>query len=87
MEKERSKSNSEKYPEAWEFWIENARNMEDEEEVVLGKYRIPKPDMSGDFLYHDDVGILFLIFKKHFYKIDINSPSVYGKMQYIVQNF
>lgn len=81
------KSNSEKYPEAWAFFIEHARNMEDEPEVIHGKYRIPKPDRSGDFLYSHCPGELFWKFKNFFYHVDINSPSVYGKIQYIVQNF
>lgn len=84
MERE---SNSEKYPEAWQFFIEHARNMRNEPESRLGKYRVPKPDMSGDFLYHDRVEILFHIFKNEYYKPSINSHSVYGKIQYIVENF
>jgi hypothetical protein len=81
------KSNSEKYPEAWEFFIEHARNMENEPECKLGKYRIPKPDLSGQFLYHDRVEMLFQIFKDEFYKPSLNSPSIYGKIQYIVETF
>jgi hypothetical protein len=79
--------NSKKYPEAWNFFIEHARNMENTEFEHLGKYRIPKPNMSGDFIYHDKVEMLFQVFKDEFYKPSISSPSVYGKIQYIVGNF
>jgi hypothetical protein len=80
-------SNSEKYPEAWAFFIKQARNMKNTEFKYLGKYRIPKPDRSGDFIYHDRVEILFQLLKDEWYKPSINSPTVYGKIQYIVQNF
>lgn len=80
-------SNKIKYPEAWEFFMEHARNMEDEEECKWGKYRIPVPDMSGNFIYSDDVGVLFLMFKEEFYKPQLNSLSLYGKIQYITDNF
>lgn len=80
--------NSKKYPEAWEFFIEHARNIENEPDIShLGKYRIPKPDRSGKFLYANNPGLLFIKLKNTFYNIDINSPSVYGKIQYIVNNF
>lgn len=79
--------NSEKYPEAWKFFIEHARNMEGTEFDKYGKYRISIPDLSGDFIYSNDVGILFIKFKDEFYKPSINSPSVYGKIQYIVEKF
>lgn len=81
------KKNSELYPEAWAFFIEQARNMEEEEESKFGRYRIPKPDMSGNFIYSNCPGILFSRFKEEFYKPSLDSPSVYGKIQYIVQNF
>ena len=80
-------SNAVKYPEAWEFFIEHARNMEDETESKYGKYRIPKPDMSGNFIYADCPGVLFLLFKEEFYKPRFESYSVYGKIQYIADNF
>lgn len=79
--------NSKKYPDAWSFFIENARNMENTEFEYLGKYRIPKPDMSGDFIYNDRVEILFQDFKNEFYKPSLKSHSVYGKIQCIVENF
>jgi hypothetical protein len=79
--------NSKKYPEAWNFFIEHARNMENTEFERFGKYRIPKPDKSGDFLYHDDVGWLFWYFKEEFYKPNLNSHSVHGIIQYVVENF
>ena len=80
-------SNSEKYPEAWAFYIEQARNIMQEPELVhLGNYRIPKPNMSGDFIYAKTVEGLWSQFIQAWYMIDINSHSVYGKIQYIVQN-
>lgn len=79
--------NSELYPEAWAFFIEHARNITETEIAHLGNYSIPKPDKSGDFIYHNDVGMLFQLFKDEFYKPAPNSPSVYGKIQYIVENF
>lgn len=80
-------SNAIMYPEAWPIFLENARNMEDEEESIHGKYRIPNPDMSGNFIYADCPRILFYRFKEEFYKPRLNSPSVYGKIQYIVRTF
>lgn len=80
-------SNKNKYPEAWEFFIKHARNIEDEEESKYGKYRIPVPDMSGNFIYSDHPGVLFLKFKEEFYKPRLNSHSLYGKIQYIADNF
>lgn len=80
-------SNAEKYPEYWSFFIEQARNMDGEPEGSIAKYRVPKPDQSGEFLYHDRVEILFQMLKDIWYKPSINSPSIYGKIQYIVDNF
>jgi len=79
--------NSERYPDCWAFFLEYARNMENEEEVIFGKYRISKPDQIGDFIYHDRVEILFQLLVIEWYKPAINSPSVYGKIQYIVETF
>jgi hypothetical protein len=79
--------NSKKYPEAWSFFIKHARNMENTDDEKLGKYRIPKPDMSGDFIYNDRVEMLFQVFKNEFYKPNLESPSVYVKIQYIVEKF
>lgn len=79
--------NSKRFPEAWEFFIEHARNMENTEFEQFGKYRIPVPDMSGNFIYSDCPGKLFWVFKEEFYKPSLNSHSVYGKIQYIVENF
>jgi hypothetical protein len=79
--------NSEIYPECWDFFIKHARNISGEEEAKIGKYRVPKPDMSGKFIYHDRVEMLFQLLKDEFYKINPKSPSVYGRIQYIVQNF
>lgn len=57
------------------------------QESEFGKYRISRPDRSGDFIYADCPDILFANFKNVFYRPSLNSESVYGKIQYIVQNF
>jgi len=81
-------SNSVKHPEAWKFYIEQARNIENEPDIsMLGKYRIPVPNRSGLFIYADTVEELWSRFIKSWYEVDLNSESVYGKIQYIVQHF
>ncbi len=81
-------SNKERYPDAWEFFIEQARNIEEEPEINhLGKYSIPVPDKSGNFIYANDVGNLWVQFIKAWEKPSLTSHSVKGKIQYIVQNF
>lgn len=80
-------SNAEKYPECWEFFIEHARNMEGEPEAKIAKYRIPKPDHSGEFIHDNCPGKLFEKFKNFWYQDNLNSMSIYGKIQYIVNNF
>lgn len=48
--------NSQKYPEAWKFYEEQARNITGERDLLhMGNYRIPVPNMSGDFIYADTV--------------------------------
>lgn len=79
--------NSERHPEAWQFYLEHARNMEDEPEAALGKYRIPKPDRSGDFIYADTVESLWVKFIKSWYTPSLNSECVRSKAQYIVNIF
>ena len=79
-------SNSKRYPEAWKFFEGQARNMEGTEEEHLGKYRIPVPNFSGDFIYADDPGKLWARFIVAWYRIDHNSHSLYGKIQFIVNN-
>lgn len=80
--------NSVKHPEAWNFFEEHARNIMQEPDLVhLGNYRIPVPDRSGNFIYTKTVEELWSRFIEFWYKIGINSPSMYGKIQYIVQNF
>jgi len=85
------KSNSELYPEAWEFFIEHARNVKAErlagDKEMIADYRISKPDQSGEFFYNNHPGILFCMLRDAFYRVSLQSPSVYGKIQYIVQNF
>ena len=81
-------SNSIKHPEAWKFYIQQARNIEKEPNINhLGKYRIPVPNRSEQFIYADGVGILWRKFIESWYKEDINSESIHGKIQYIVTNF
>lgn len=83
-------SNSVKHPEAWKFYIEQARNIMEEPDLVhMGNYRIPVPDMSGNFIYADSVEVLWSKFIRIWYepKLGLNSPSVYGKIQYIVETF
>ena len=80
-------SNEKLYPEAWNFFVKHARNMEGLPEAKIGKYRISLPDGSGDFIYNDKVEILFILFRIEFYKSSIKSPSIYNQIQYIVNNF
>lgn len=80
--------NSKKHPEAWDFYIKYARNIKDESDLVhLGNYRISVPDMSGNFIYADRVEDLWKRFISSWYEVRIDSPSVYGKIQYIVEKF
>lgn len=81
------KSNKESFPDAWEFFEEHARNIEGTHLEYRGKYRIPKPDRSGGFLYANNPGYLFIKLKEEFYKPSLNSPSVRGKVQGIVETF
>lgn len=81
-------NNSIEHPEAWEFFMEQARNIMQEPYLIhLGNYRIPRPNMSGDFIYAVTVEGLWSQFIRAWYAVDINSHSVYGKIQYIVQHF
>lgn len=79
-------SNSIKYPDAWKIFESEARNIEVEEDSANGKYAIHHP-FKSEWIYANDPGVLFMKFKDEFYKPDINSPSVYGKIQHITQNF
>jgi len=78
-------SNDKLYPEAWKMFIEHARNIIGCEDEHLGKYRIPHPTKE-ECMYSDDIGMLFMMYKDAFYRPDFRSPSVYGKIQYIVQH-
>lgn len=81
-------SNSKKYPEAWVFYVEQARNITEESTLNhLGNYRIPKPNQSNDFIYADKVEQLWSKFIRAWFDEDLNSPSIRGKIQYIVNNF
>jgi len=61
--------------------------MEGTEELAKGKYRVPTPDKSGRFIYADCPALLFTKLKHEWYKPRVDSPSVYGRVQYIVSNF
>ncbi len=81
-------SNKKLYPEAWSFYVEQARNITNEPELVeLGNYRIPEPNKSGNFIYANTIEELWTKFMFQWYKPNLNSESVHGKIQYIVQNF
>lgn len=79
-------SNSNLYPEAWKFFIEHARNIKGCEDEHLGLYRIPHPSKEV-CIYANDPGVLFCKLRDAWYTPSLDSPSVYGKIQYIVQNF
>lgn len=81
-------SNADVHPEAWTFYVEQARNMTKEPTLIhLGKYRIPRPNADGTFIYANNVIHLWNKFIDSWYADDLNSPSVRGKIQYIVNNF
>lgn len=80
-------SNRIRFPECWKFFEEQARNMEGLPESKNGKYRVPYPDKSGRFIYHNEIEVLFQLLKHEWYKPQLNSPSIYGKIQYITQKF
>lgn len=81
-------SNEVAYPDCWQFFIDFARNITEEEDINhLGNYRISYPDMSEEFIYAQDTPELFKKLHYEWYKIRLDSPSVYGKIQYIVQTF
>lgn len=62
--------------------------MEEPDLVHLGNYRIPIPDMSGNFRYADTPEELWSKFIRDWYWIEgLNAPTVRGKIQYIVKNF
>ena len=85
---DKRRSNKELFPEAWAFFIEHTRNLEYEADYVPEKkYSVPWPDMSGRFIYANDTPLLFRRLVAVFYKPSLNSPSVYGKIQYQVHNF
>lgn len=85
---ETRKTNKELYPECWKFFIKHARNLENEPDYTPEKkYSVPWPDMSGRFIYANDTPLLWRKLFIEFYKPEINSPSVYGKIQYIVETF
>jgi len=78
-------SNRIKYPKAWAFYVEHARNIMDEPELNhLGNYRIPRPYKDENFIYADDVTELWYKFMCAWHEIRIDSPSVYGAIQHIV---
>ena len=79
--------NDKKHPEAWNFYIKQAKNISETELNYLGNYRIPVPDMSGDFIYTQTVEELWDKFIQSWYRIEsLNAPTIKGKIQYIVKN-
>jgi hypothetical protein len=48
---------------------------------------IANPDKSGSFIFTDTVEDLWYKFITAWHKPSLNSPSVYGKVQHIVNNF
>lgn len=59
-------SNPEKYPEAWQYFKRNARNIENVPQLnVEGNYCIVAP--NGSVVYANDPGDLFDKFKYEFY--------------------
>ena len=80
-------SNAKKHPDAWKFFVEQARNVEGTDVAHLGNYRIPVPDKSGNFIYAPDSGILWRRFIEAWYTLEgLNAPTVRGKVQHIVKN-
>jgi len=80
-------NNSEQYPEVWDVFIRDARNIEQTEEgKIHGKYVIHHPS-KHEWIYANDPGVLFEKFKDAWYEPNLDSPSVYGKIQYIVTHF
>lgn len=87
---EKRKTNSELFPEAWKFFIDFARNITKEDDIKhLGNYRISDPrDLSGNtFIYANCPRELFNKLKDAWYSESLDSPSIYGKIQFIVNNF
>ena len=78
-------SNANNYPEAWKVFEKNARNIEGFEDEKFGKYAIHHP-FKSEWIYSNCPGELFMKFKDEFYKPDAKSPSVYGRIQYIVEH-
>lgn len=78
-------SNAVKYPECWAYFIALARKFP--ENKLPERFGIPSPLPPYDYLYSDDPGKLFGKYKELFYKPNIESPSVYGKIQHIVTHF
>ncbi len=81
--------NSKEHPEAFAFFVEQARNITEVLELKhLGNYRIPVPNMSGDFIYSMTVEVLWIKFIKMWYQLEgLNAPTVRGKIQHIVKTF
>ncbi len=81
-------NNSIKYPEAWKFYVKQAKNIKKELDInYLGNYRIPVLNQSGQFIYANTVTELWSKFIESWYKEDLNSESIYSKIQYIANNF
>lgn len=64
-------SNSERFPEAWEIYIESVRKwkVDNDKDFCKGwKYGIPNPKNLQEYLYSDCPGKLFLKFKTLYYQ-------------------
>ena len=82
------KGNSIDHPEAWAFFIKQARNIEKEPDInSLGKYRIPEPNQSLNFIYANDPGELWGKFIRIWYAESLNAESLQGRIRYIAHNF
>ena len=80
-------NNRKLYPEAWKVFERDARNISKTDEgKEFGDYVIHHP-FKNEWIYANDPADLFYKFKQAWYEPSLNSPSVYGKIQYIVENF
>lgn len=64
------KSNKKLYSEAWKFYEEHARNISGTYLASIANYRIPMPDMSGEFIYADTVEILWSKFIVQWFQLE-----------------
>lgn len=67
-------SNAIKYPEQWEYFVQEARNNEDTP-LSTHKYSIPHPSGSGKIIYSDDPGRLFIAVLREWDGLGLQSLS------------